>query len=269
MFSSALSETLASSDLLRNLVLRELRSSYKGSVLGFLWSLLNPLFTMVIFTVVFGHFLQVPLPADESGGRSFPAFLLVGLLPWNLINSAMSAGCLSFVNNGNLIRRVYFARALLPASTVLASAFHFLIGLGLLLILLAFLGVDYWSHLWLLPVPVLALLLLALGLAFVAAVANVYFRDTQHLISLFAMAWFYLSPVVYPVELVEPFGEPWTTLYRLNPAAALVGSFRAILYHGRAPDVWDLCWALVSSAAVFLAGWALFQRADPRLAEEI
>lgn len=266
---STLAEALGSGDLLRNLVLRELRATYKGSLFGMLWSFLNPLLTMLIFTVVFGLILRVPLPVDESGARNFPAFVLVGLLPWNLLSIALSAGALSLVANANLIRKVYFFRAVLPVSAVLAHGVHFLIGLGLLLVFLAFLGVNFWPHLWLLPVAILALLLLALGLAFVTAVANVYYRDTQHLAALFAMAWFFATPIVYPLDLVRSLGEPWTSLYRLNPAAALITTFRAILYQGRAPDAADLVWSLVSAALVFAGGWGLFRYAEPRLAEEV
>src|SRR5688572_12693079 len=98
MDRSTLAEALHSGDLLRNLVLRELRATYKGSVLGFIWSLLNPLLSMVIFTVVFGLILHVQLPAHEGGSDNFPAFLLVGLLPWNVLSAAMSAGCASLVS---------------------------------------------------------------------------------------------------------------------------------------------------------------------------
>jgi lipopolysaccharide transport system permease protein len=270
MQRATLAEALGSGDLLRNLVLRELRASYKGSLLGFLWSFLNPLLTMIIFTVVFGVILKVPLPPHEEGGaRNFPAFLLVALLPWNLLSFALSAGCLSLVTNANLIRKAYFFRAVLPASVVLAQALHFLIGLGLLLIFLMLLRTNFWPNLWLLPLPVLSLLLLSLGLAFVTAVANLYYRDTQHLASLFTMAWFYATPIVYPMELVKPLGEPWTTLFRLNPATALVSSFRAILYSGHPPAPFDVGWSLVSSTLVFLVGWTLFQRLEPRFAEEV
>jgi ABC-type polysaccharide/polyol phosphate export permease len=256
-------------DLLRNLVLRELRATYKGSALGVLWSLLNPLVTMAIFTVVFGLFLKVPIPAGAGGARSLPAFLLVGLLPWNLLTLAMSAGALSLVANANLIRKVYFFRPVLPISAVLAHGVHFAIGLGLLLAFLAALGVSFWANLWLLVVPVGCLLLLALGLAFLTSVANVYYRDTQYLVSLLGMAWFYATPIAYPAEFVHSAGEPWITLYHLNPAAALVASFRTILYLGQRPDAASLLWCVASSSAVFLLGWVVFRRAEPRLAEEV
>ncbi len=266
---STLTEAVNSVDLLRNLVLRELRATYKGSALGVLWSLLNPLVTMAIFTVVFGLFLRVPLPPGAGSVRSFPAFLLVGLLPWNFLNLAMNTGALSLVSNGNLIRKVYFFRAVLPISTVLAHGVHFAIELGLLLAFLSLLGMTFWSNLWLLAVPVGSLLLLALGVAFLTAVSNVYYRDTQHLASLFGMAWFYATPVVYPAELVQSAGEPWVTLCRLNPAAAVVAAFRTILYEGQRPDPGSLLWCVVSCGTVFLLGWTVFRRAEPRLAEEV
>ena len=269
MGRSTIAEALASRDLLRNLALRELRATYNSSALGFVWSLLNPLFTLLIFTLVFGLIVDVPVPAPEGARASFPAFLLIGLLPWNLIAVALSAGCASLVANGNLLRKVYFCRAMLPVSAVLAHGVHFLVALALLLVYLAALRIPFWRALWLLPLPVAATFLLAFGLALVTSVANVYFRDTQHLVSLLSTAWFFTTPIVYPIELVERFGEPWITLYRLNPATALVASFRAILYAGRAPEPFDLAWSLLAASAAFAAGWTIFRRAEPRLAEEV
>jgi lipopolysaccharide transport system permease protein len=265
----ALAEAVASTDLLRNLVLRELRATYKGSALGVLWSLFNPLVTMAIFTLVFGVFLKVQLPVGAGSVQSFPAFLLVGLLPWNFLSLSMNTGAQSLVTNGNLIRKVYFFRAVLPISTVLAHGVHFAIEMGLLFVFLAVLGVSFWPNLWLLVVPLGSLLLLAFGVAFITAVANVYYRDTQHLASLFSMAWFYATPIVYPVEAVRDAGEPWITLCRLNPAAVVVGAFRTILYEGQAPDAASLVSCVVSSGAIFLLGWTVFRRAEPRLAEEV
>jgi len=266
---SAWTEAQNGADLLFNLVLRELRSTYKGSALGVFWSLLNPLVTMAIFAVVFGLFLKVRLPLGAGSVRSFPAFLLVGLIPWSFLSMALNTGALSLVNNANLIRKVYFFRPVLPVSTVLAHGVNFAIELLLLLGFLAVLGVDFWPSLWLLPVPLVSLLLLALGVAFLTAISNVYYRDTQHLASLFAMAWFYATPVVYPVELVREAGEPWTTLCRLNPAAAVMGAFRTILYEGQRPDAATLVWCLASSTAVFLVGFTVFRGAEKHLAEEV
>jgi lipopolysaccharide transport system permease protein len=264
-----IAEVFDSREILRNLVLRELRSSYKGSVLGFLWSLLNPLVTMIIFTVVFSVVLQINLPPNAQGVQSFPAFLLVGLLPWNLISVSMGAGASSLIANGNLIRKVYFFRATLPASVVLANAVNFLVGMGILLVFLLAVGVDFWGTIWLLPVPLLALLLLSLGLALLTAVGNLYYRDTQYLVSLFTMAWFYLTPIIYPLSFVERVGEPWLTLYRLNPATALIETFRAILYDGHLPSTLDLVWSLGSAVAVLAVGWLVFRRAEPHFAEEV
>jgi ABC-2 type transport system permease protein len=201
--------------------------------------------------------------------RSFPGFLLVGLLPWNLISLSMAAGATCLVANSNLIRKVYFFRAALPASVVLANGVNFLVGLGLLLVFLVVVGVDFWGTIWLLPVPLLALLLLSLGLALLTSVANLYYRDTQYLVGLLTMAWFYATPIIYPLSFVARVGEPWLTLYRLNPATALIETFRAILYDGRPPSTFDLAWSLGSAFAVLVVGWLVFQRAEPHFAEEV
>jgi ABC-2 type transport system permease protein len=263
-----LSEAAANRELLRNLILRELKASYRGSVLGALWSLLNPLINMAIFILVFGLVLRVPVPMTNRGTSSFAAFLLVGMLPWNFLSVSLSAGAISLVANSSLIRKVYFFRPLLPVTAVLANGINFLVAMALLILWLGFSGFDL-RVLWLLPVPALSLLLLSLGLAFVTATANVYFRDTQYLLSLLSTAWFYLTPIIYPLELVRGLGETWYTLFRLNPAAAIVSSFRAILYEGRVPSAFDLLWSLGSGMAFFLAGWKWFRHAEPHFAEEV
>ena len=162
---------------------------------------------------------------------------------------------------------MYFFQATLPASVVLANHVNFLVGLGLLLVVLLLIGVNFWGSIWLLPVPLLALLLLSLGLALLTSVANLYYRDTQYLVGLFTMAWFYATPIIYPLSFVERVGEPWLTLYRLNPATALIETFRAILYDGRLGGA-QACSGRSGRPAIVLAvGWLVFRapnRASPR-----
>ena len=273
---SALRELGASRELVVNLTQRELKGKYKRSALGWAWSLLNPLATMLIFTVVFRFVLRVPIPVGQTTGiRVFALWLLCGLLVWNLISNGMNGGIASLVGNANLIKKVYFPREALVVSAVLALVVTLLIELGVLAVALALFGnvVVLW-----LPVLLVLLVLVTtftLGLALMLSVANVYFRDMQYFVAIFLQLWFYATPIIYPIELVEQqrgtevLGVSILTLYNLNPAVTFVEAFRDVLYDLQWPslDRWGamLAWAVVS----LVVGVRVFSRFEGRLAEEL
>lgn len=275
---SYLKEVLSARELLANLALREIRGKYKRTVLGQLWSLANPLALMLIYTLVFSFILRVqPGPGDPSGLNIFALWLLSGLLPWLFFANAVNAGMGSLVENASLIQKVYFPRIVLPLSVVVSIAYTWLIEMIVLGIALTLFGGVVWP--WI-PLILLAMVLLALfasGLALMLSVANVYFRDTQYLLSLVMQFWLYLTPIIYPVSYVKNvsdstgplFGTSLTLidLYRLNPMDRFVEIFRTLLYDNAFPDVTEwlgaAAWALV---AVIIGLW-LFQRSERRLAE--
>ncbi len=273
---TTLNELSASRELLANLTLRELRGKYKRSTLGWTWSLLNPLATMAIYTMVFSVILKVQPPVGEpSGLHSFPFFLLCGLLPWNFLSAGLGASIGSLVANGNLIKKVYFPREVVVASTVLAGVVAFLIELGVLAVALLLVRnfVLPWIPGVILLVALLTVFMLGLGLAL--SVFNVYFRDVQHLFAILMQLWFYATPIVYPPELVPErahvFGVllPISGLYSLNPMVVFVRDFRACLYDLRFPPMSDLAYLSVVSVAMLVVGAWVFTRFEPRLAEEL
>src|SRR5690349_19169095 len=210
---SHLREFAGTHDLAINLTLRELRGRYKKSILGWTWSLLNPLATVLIYSLVFSYFLKIEPPTGHpSGLHSFALFLLCALVPWNLFQNGLNMGLGSIVGNGNLIKKVYFPRELLVAS-----------GTGSLVVTM----------------------LIEMG-ALVLSVCNVYFRDVQYLIAIALQVIFYTVPIVYPIRFVPVhatlFGVeiPLLRIYSLNPLVRFVGAFRAVLYDLRFPPLWDL-----------------------------
>lgn len=273
---SAFSEVAASRELLTNLTTRELKGKYKGSLLGWGWSLLNPLATMAIYTFVFSFVLQVKVPVGERTGiKVFALWLLCGLLVWNLMSNGMTGGIASLTSNSNLIKKVWFPRETLVLSTVFALVTTLAIELAVLSVALAFFGniVVLW-----LPVVVLLVALLTLfvtGLALALSVANVYFRDLQYLVSIGLQIWFYATPIIYPAGLVEDqkgtevLGVSIWTIYQLNPAYAFVECFRDVLYDQRFPSAgrfgYVAAWSLVS----VVVGYFVFKRYEGRLAEEL
>ena len=271
-----LSELATSRDLMVNLTLRELRGKYKRSVLGWSWSLLNPLATMLIFSVVFRLFLKVPVPrGDPSGMKFFAFFLLCGLLPWTFSPTEWAGAWARSSRNANLLKKVYFRREVLVAANVASWLVSFLIELAVLSVALMIFGNFVLP--WLIPVVVLVAIetTFVLGLALMLSVLNVYFRDTQHLLGILLQLWFYSTPIVYPITLVPRHHEvlgwnvPMRTLYELNPMVRFVEAFRDCLYHLRLPSL-GVVGALLGLSAVTLAvGLAIFRRLEPRLAEEL
>jgi ABC-type polysaccharide/polyol phosphate export permease len=265
-----------SRELTANLVLRELRSRYKRTALGYGWSLLNPLAAVAIYGIVFSVFLQVQPPVgDPSGLHSFVLFLVCGLLPWNFFANTVNVSLDSLLANANLIKKVYFPRELLVASAIGALLVTYLIELAVLAVILLVVGSMVLP--WL---PVLALLvalqtLLVLGVGLALSVLNVYFRDVKHFMVLVLMALFYSVPVVYPVSLVPKESTvlgidiPVRAIYNLNPLVQMIDCFRAVLYDLRFPDLDALAYFALWAVALLFGGLALFGRLDRRLAEEV
>jgi ABC-2 type transport system permease protein len=270
---TAISELRASRELFANLTLRELRGKYKRSVLGWLWSMLNPLATMAIFALVFRFFLKVPVPeGDPSGMHTFAFFLLCGLLPYNFLSASLTGGMLALVGNSSLVQKVWFPRELLVAANTGAAVVGLLIELGVLSVVLLIAGnmVIPWL------VPMLGIVVLqacfVVGLALIASIVNVYFRDLEHLVAIALQVWFYATPIIYPETVVADAlaDRPLLyDLYQLNPLVGFVDVYRSFLYDLTFPDATTVLYLAAVSVASLLIGFALFGRFVGRLAEEL
>ena len=216
-----------SRELVVALVRKELKVKYKDSALGFVWSMLNPMLYMAVFYVVFSLFLRNGIPL-------FPIWLLSGLLVWNLFATALPAATGSMVSNAALVKKVAFAREILPIASVGASLVHFVLqGTVLLVALAVFQRPIAWGYLWLLPLAVVYLLVLTSALGIALSAVNVGVRDAQHLLELVMLAWFWLTPIAYPFrqvsdKAVERGLPEW--LFGLNPITPVVLVFQRALY---------------------------------------
>jgi ABC-type polysaccharide/polyol phosphate export permease len=269
-------ELSSSRDLMINLTLRELRGKYKRSVLGWGWSLLNPLASMVIFTIVFSFFLKVkPDVGSPSGLKNFAFFLLCGMLPWNFLSNGMMGAMGALIGNANLIKKVYFPREVLVAATVAAFDVTFLIELGVLAAALLVFGNFVIPWLLVVLVFVAILTVFVMGIALTVSVLNVYFRDVQHLVGILLMLWFYATPIVYPATYVprnQPIlGHvvPLRHIYSFNPMVRFAEVFRDAMYHLRFPGYTTVLYLVVVSVATLGVGLWVFNRLEPRLAEEL
>ena len=255
-------------DLVRNLVARDLKVRYKNSVLGIVWSMLNPLGMMLVFTVVF----TVLIPNNPI--ERFPIFLMCGLLPWNWFSGSVVGSIYSVVSNASLIKKVFFPREVLPMSVVLANFVHFVLALIVLFGLMIFFHSTFTQWILLLPVLIVIQLLFTLGLAFFLSAVNVYYRDTAQIMDVLMLAWFFLTPIFYSTDLIpqtkEMFGlvVPVQRLaYILNPMASLIASYRVILYNAAPPAPDFFLRTALTPVVVLLLGYAFFHRASRNFGE--
>jgi lipopolysaccharide transport system permease protein len=268
-----LTEITSRRELFVNLTLRELRSKYKRSVLGWTWSLLNPLTSLLIYWFVFGQLFGAQAEVgDPSGVQNFAMFLMCGLLPYTFISNTLNGGMNALIGNANLVQKVYFPREILVGSTVASWVVSFLIELSVLAIALLFFGnvLVVW-------IPVILLLVaieivFVTGLALMLSTAAVYFRDLQHLLGLVLQVWFYTAPIVYSMTYVQDYlgTTGWKiTLYNLNPLVRFVEAFRDVMYDMRFPPLDHFLYLIGISIASLVAGMAVFSRLEGKVAEEL
>ena len=265
-------ELIATRELLLNLTMREVKGQYRRTALGQLWSIINPLATMLVYTLVFAFIFRAePPPGDPSGLDLYPLWLMCGLLPWMYVTRVITGGVASITNNAGLITKVYFPRMHLPLSVALSTGITFGVELGVLTIALWVFG---GFPLPLLPLVVLAMIVLAMfasGIAMLLAILNVHFRDTQHFVSILLPMWMFLTPIIYPISLVDDAaarsGEWILQVYQLNPMLHIVEVFRALLYDNRLPGAVESLAAIGSASVVFVVGYLVFSRHERRLAE--
>lgn len=264
-------ELVAARELLSNLVMRDVKGKYRNTVLGQLWSLINPLATMVVYTLVFSFIFRArPSPGDPSGLDNYPLWLLCGLLPWIFFRAVVSGGLASLTSNAGLIKKVYFPRLVLPFAVTGSSAVTWVIELALLCVVLSVVGAFVLPWVPLVVVLMALLALFATGLGMALAIVTVYFRDTQHFVSIALQLWMYLTPIVYPLSLVEQAtaGKPdWILfVYRLNPMERFVSVFRELLYDNRWPSLADSLFCAVAAVLMFAIGLTVFRAFEKRLA---
>lgn len=227
-------------ELLYFLTWRDVKVRYKQTLLGAAWAILQPLLTMLIFTLFFGRLARIP-----SNGIPYPLFAYAGLLPWTFFSNAISNGGMSLVGNATLITKVYFPRMLIPAAAVGAGLVDFMMACVVLGVLMVYYHVSVtWSFL-MLPVLILGTTMLALGVGMWMAALNVQYRDIKHALPFFVQLWMFATPIIYPADMIP---AQWRWVLSLNPMAPMIEGYRAALF-GR-PFHWD---ALGVSAALTIA----------------
>ena len=250
--------------LLKELVRRDLQSRYRGSLFGFLWAFVHPLWQLALLWVVFSVILKVPLTGERTA--SFPVFLFSGLVPWLAFAEGLQRAATAVVEHSGLVRKLRFPSELLVVSSIVSALIHQFVALGIFAVWQAVAGEPAWQRLPWLLFGLAAQVALALGFGWAASALQVFFRDVAQGLGIALQAWFYLTPIVYPLSLVPERLRPWMAL---NPMATTVQAFRTVLLGGPPPEP-GAALALAAMALATLAlGWALFRRLRPAFADEL
>jgi lipopolysaccharide transport system permease protein len=248
-------------ELLYFLTKRDIKVRYKQTVLGGLWAVIQPAFTMIVFVLFFGRLAKVP-----SDGLPYPIFVYAGLLPWTYFANAVSASGNSLVGSANLLTKVYFPRLIVPASAALAGLLDFFIALFVLAALMAYYQFIPCAAIFLFPVLVALTFLCAVGVGLWLSALNVQYRDIRYAIPFFIQIWLFVSPVIYPVSLVK---ERYQWLLAINPMGGVIHAYRASLLGHQSVDWQLLALSTLIILAIFLGGLYYFRRMERSFADVV
>jgi lipopolysaccharide transport system permease protein len=256
-----LKELWAYRELLYFMVWRDVKVRYKQTALGAAWAVMQPVFTMIVFSLFFGRLGKIP-----SDGIPYPLFSLAALVPWTFFAQGLSQASNSLVGSSNLIKKVYFPRLSVPIAAVISGLVDLSIAFSVLLGMMVYYGVVPTIHVVWLPLLLLLTLVTSLGVSLWLSALNVQFRDVRHMLPFLTQLWMFATPIVYPSSLLS---EPWRTLYSINPMVGVVEGFRwALLGTETAPGPMIAVSAL-ASLAILVSGTFYFRRLEKTFADVI
>lgn len=247
-------------EMIHSMVRKELRGRYKSSVLGFLWTFINPLCQIIVYTMVFSTIFRMNID-------KYYLFLTVVMIPWVFFSSSLTGGALSVVNSKDLLTKIYFPREVLPISFVTSCFVNMLLSF---VVVFGVLLVSGWGFalnaLLFLPVVMIIEYILCLGLTMIISACTVYFRDLEHIMGVLMMAWIYLTPVMYDISYVP---DKLMPLFQLNPMTSITLAYRTILYYKNEPDLSTMVSAIAVGIGSLLLGGVIFSRLQRKFVEEL
>ncbi|MDH3638004.1 MAG: ABC transporter permease [Gammaproteobacteria bacterium] len=255
-----LREIWAHRELLLVLTLRDLKVRYKQTVLGVTWAIIQPLFTMLIFSIVFGRFAKIP-----SDGHPYPLFVYAALLPWVFFANAVSSAGMSLIGSAQLVNKVYLPRIIIPTSTIGSALVDFSVSFAVLLLMLWYFEINLSLSLTLFPLLTLLLVVLALGVGILLAALTVSYRDFRYVVPFALQIWMFATPIVYPMSIIP---ESWRWLWYLNPMTGIIDGFRACFLHQEV-HLGSLWVSLFVSSFVLILGISYFRKVEHRFADVI
>ncbi len=246
-------------EMIYMMVRRDLRGRYKGSVLGFFWTFLNPLLQLGVYTIVFSIILR-------SDIEKYYLYLFIALIPWLFMANSVQGGATCVLAQKSMVTKIYFPRQVLPITHVTTGFVNMLLCFVVVFLVAGFsVGLNIMALPYLIPTMVIEYIL-ALGLCFIAAAVTVYFRDMEHILGIAVMAWQFLSPIMYPPDIVPERLQP---IFNLNPMTPITSAYRSVLYYKRPPDLTTMLAALAMGLVFLVFGWFLFEKMQRHFAEEL
>lgn len=250
-------EILRFKEMIKSWTKKELKTRYKGSFFGFLWTFMNPLLQLVVYSIIFPFVMRF----DQE---NYAMFLFVALIPWNFFTSAMQGSCGLIVWNSNMVTKVYFPREVLPISYTLSGLMNMIFSYAIVFPMLIMFHVPFtWNLLWL-PILMIAQSILCLGIVFVFSSVNVYFRDVEYMISVVVMALYFLTPIMYDISTLP---RKLQMLMYLNPMTGYIMMYRDVTFNGKAMDLGLLLFSFIYSIFVFIIGVLIFEKLQRRFTE--
>ncbi|MFA6518467.1 MAG: ABC transporter permease [Candidatus Shapirobacteria bacterium] len=251
-------------ELLFQMVGREVKARYKQSILGYFWVVLNPLAQMLVMSFAFSLILRIP--TNAASNIPYSIFLFVALLPWNLFANSLSSSARSLVDASSLITKIYFPRTILVVAAIVAKIVDFLFALIILIGYMVIYQIPINTNiLWVFPIFVIQQIF-TIGLSFFFAAANLLYRDIQYLLTLLLTLWMYLTPIIYPADIVPP---QYKIFFQLNPLSVIVNAYRQVVLGGSPPNYTSLFIALSLSLLTFTLGLSYFKSREKIFADNI
>jgi len=246
-------------EFLKTSIHKEFRGKYKKSVLGVLWSFLNPLFQLLIYAIVFPFILK-------NNIDNYIVFLIVALMPWTFFNSTVIQSAACIVNNAGIVKKVYFPREILPISTATSNLINFLVTQIVVFITLFVSGIGIGKSIIIFPIIVLMQYILQLGIAFIFSAITVFIRDVEYIINIFMMLMFYLCPIVYSPSMIP---DRFLIFFKLNPMFHIIEFYRTILYDKQIPNLLNVLEVFAGCIVMLLIGYFTFSKLKKKFAEEL
>ena len=246
-------------ELLKTNVKKEIRGRYKNSILGVMWSFLNPLLQLAVYAVIFGALLA-------GGDSTYHIYICVALIPWTYFTTTVSQAAFTIIGNADIIKKVYFPREILPISVVTSGAVNFMISTIIILAFVLFSGMGITKYVLLYPFILLIQYILLLGTSFIVSSITVYVRDLEHIIGIILMVAFYGTPIVYKIEQLP---ENLQVIMQLNPMTHLINAYRDIFYNQTMPDIKILLSLLGGSILLTVIGYFIFKKLQKGFAEQL
>ena len=246
-------------ELLKSNIKKEIRGKYKGSFLGILWSFINPLLTALVYAIIFPFILK-------TSQDHYVTFLIIGILPWNFFVTTINQGTTTVLQNGSIIKKVYFPREILPISIVGSNLVNFIISCLIIFLFLIFSGIGFSPYILFLPLIILVQTIFQMGIVFITSAINVYVRDAEYIINFILNMVFYATPILYSSSL---FPEKIAWLLNLNLMTTIINCYRDILYYQSMPHLKSLLVVLAASLVLLWIGIKIFKKLEKGFAEEL